>query len=64
MPCRPADTPGVRWRRDRIPLSVRLFSAALARLARGEALVGRAQDEDLASWEPAFSGTKLAALTG
>ncbi|MFM9895747.1 formyltransferase family protein [Achromobacter xylosoxidans] len=61
---RPGDTPAVLWRRDLAPLGLRLFSEALARLARGEALVGRPQDEDLASWEPAFSGAKLAALPG
>ncbi|MRT32420.1 methionyl-tRNA formyltransferase, partial [Xylella fastidiosa subsp. multiplex] len=52
------------WRCDLAPLGLRLFSDALARLARGEALISRAQDEDLASWEPAFSGAKLAALPG
>lgn len=57
---RPGDTPAALWRRDLAPLGLRLFSEALARLSRGEVLAGRAQDEDLASWEPAFSGGKLA----
>lgn len=52
------------WRRDLAPLGLRLFSVALARLARGEALESQAQDEDLASWEPAFSGARLADTSG
>jgi methionyl-tRNA formyltransferase len=60
----PGDTAAVLWRRDLAPLGLRLFSEALARLARGEALPWRPQNEDLATWEPAFSAAKLAELPG
>lgn len=45
-------------------VGLRLFSAVLAELARGGTLPGQAQDEDLATWEPAFSGVRLADITG
>ncbi|EHK65284.1 formyltransferase family protein [Achromobacter arsenitoxydans] len=61
---RPGDTPAALWRRDLAPLGLRLFSEALERLARGQELAGLAQDEDLASWEPAFSGARLADTSG
>lgn len=60
----PADSAATLWRRELAPMGLRLFSVALAELARGGTLPGQDQDEDLATWEPAFSGARLADITG
>ena len=57
---RPGDTPDQLWRRDLGPMGLRLFSEVLSRLDRGDVpKVG--QEECLATWEPAFTQSRLAA---
>lgn len=57
---RPNDDPRSLWRRELGPIGVRLFANVLASLDRGER-ISLPQDETCATWEPAFSGGKLAA---
>jgi methionyl-tRNA formyltransferase len=56
----PGETPAELWRRALAPLGVRLLTEAVARLANGEAPRMVPQDERLATFEPAFTGRKLA----
>ena len=57
---RPGDTPADLWRRDLAPMGLRLIERVLGELERG-ALEGAAQDESLATWEPAFARAPLSA---
>jgi len=56
----PGETPAELWRRALAPLGVRLLTETVARLASGEAPRMAPQDERLATFEPAFTGRKLA----
>lgn len=56
---RPDDTPAELWRRELGPLGVRLLSSAVAKFARHGFINGRAQDEALATWEPALKAAPL-----
>lgn len=53
---RPDDSAADLWRRELGPMGVRLIIKVLSQLGRGESCDGIAQDETLATWEPAFSG--------
>ncbi|TLP70804.1 methionyl-tRNA formyltransferase [Pseudomonas nitroreducens] len=57
---RPEDSAADLWRRELGPMGVSLFAETLAALARGEPCTGAAQDEALATWEPAFAPRPLA----
>ncbi|HBN8564301.1 TPA: formyl transferase [Pseudomonas aeruginosa] len=61
---RPDDTPTTLWRRELAPMGLDLFDQVLARLLAGERCQGVAQDEALATWEPAWSGKRLGVRTG
>lgn len=52
---RPGDTARELWRRELLPLGLRLFERTLARLDRG-VVIAEPQDPDLATWEPALDG--------
>jgi methionyl-tRNA formyltransferase len=56
---RPTDTPASLWRRDLAPMGLRLIGRALADLDRG-VVTALPQNEACATWEPAFSGGRLA----
>ena len=56
----PGETPAELWRRALAPLGVRLLTETVARLASGEAPRMLPQDERLATFEPAFTGKRLA----
>ena len=56
---RPDDTPEQLWRRDLGPMGLRLFGEVLSKLDRGDLPRSR-QEECLATWEPAFTQTRLA----
>lgn len=51
---RPGDTAEELWRRDLLPMGVRLFRLVLCDLSRGF-LIALPQDDALATWEPALS---------
>lgn len=57
---RPGDTPETLWRRELAPMGLELFAQVLAGLDVGH-LPSRPQDELLATWEPAWRVSKLAA---
>lgn len=57
---RPGDTPEQLWRRDLGPMGLRLFSEVLSKLDRGD-LPKAGQEERLATWEPAFTQSRLSA---
>lgn len=57
---RPGDTPEQLWRRDLGPMGLRLFGEVLSKLDRDDLPRSR-QEECLATWEPAFTQTRLAA---
>lgn len=56
---RPHDTPEELWRRDLMPMGLRLLGRTLADLARG-VMVRVPQDATLATWEPAWERPPLA----
>lgn len=56
---RPDDTAEVLWRRDLAPLGVRLISRAVAKFAIHGFIAGTAQEEELATWEPAIGSKPL-----
>lgn len=51
---RPDDTAEELWRRDLAPLGVRLLAGVVAAYAAGGYVRGKAQGEDLATWEPSI----------
>lgn len=51
---RPDDTAEELWRRDLAPLGVRLLASVVSAFESGGYVHGRAQDEDLATWEPSI----------
>lgn len=51
---RPGDTAEELWRRDLAPLGVRLLAETVARFALEGYVVGKPQDEAVATWEPAM----------
>ena len=55
---RPGDTPELLWRRDLGPMGLRLLGATVDDIAKGR-ITRRAQDESLATWEPAFDRPPL-----
>ncbi len=55
---RPDDTPGALWRRELLPLGLRLFEETLYDIERGR-LVKIPQDAALATWEPALDPPSL-----
>jgi methionyl-tRNA formyltransferase len=55
---RPDDSAGALWRRELLPLGLRLFAGVLGDIERG-VLVRIPQDEALATWEPSFSPPPL-----
>ncbi len=55
----PGETPAELWRRALAPLGLRLLEETLDDLARG-VVTADAQDERLATWEPAFTPGRLA----
>jgi len=55
---RPGDTPRELWRRDLLPLGLRLFHRVLTDLAAG-VIVAVPQDEALATWEPSVGRPPL-----
>jgi methionyl-tRNA formyltransferase len=61
---RPDDTPESLWRRELAPMGVRLIMAALDTLHTDGALPHRAQDDALATFEPAFPRHKIADARG
>ncbi|MCG9021635.1 methionyl-tRNA formyltransferase [Laribacter hongkongensis] len=56
---RPADDVASLWRRELAPMGIRLIRQVLADLDRGR-VVARPQEEAVATWEPAFTGKRLA----
>lgn len=54
------DTPRTLWERELFPLGLRLIEGVLTDLAEGR-VVRRPQDQSLATWEPAFARSALAA---
>jgi methionyl-tRNA formyltransferase len=56
----PGDTPEALWRRVLGPMGLRLFSQVLAALDTG-AVPSASQDARMATWEPSFNPSKLAA---
>ncbi len=54
----PGSTPASLWRDLLAPLGVRLLTQVVARIARGQR-IEVPQDEDLATWEPAFASAPL-----
>lgn len=56
----PGETPSEFWRRALAPLGLKLLGETVARLASGEAPRMFPQDERLATFEPAFTGERLA----
>lgn len=56
----PGDTPEALWRRVLGPMGLRLFSEVLAALDTG-AVPSASQDARMATWEPSFNPSKLAA---
>lgn len=57
---KPGDTPEELWRRDLAPMGLRLLGDVLAELDKGNR-PSTPQDNSMASWEPAYSGSKLSA---
>lgn len=55
----PGDTPEALWRRELGPMGLRLLGEVLDDVAAGR-IVRVAQDESLATWEPAFDRPALA----
>lgn len=55
---RPGDDAGTLWRRDLLPMGIRLLGRVLDDIDRG-VLVRVAQDEALATWEPAMDAPPL-----
>ena len=55
---RPDDDASTLWRRDLMPMGVRLLLDAVAAVGAGTA-VPREQDEELATWEPALDSPPL-----
>ncbi|WP_300786401.1 formyltransferase family protein [uncultured Desulfovibrio sp.] len=55
----PGETAAELWRRELAPMGVRLLTACVARLARGERPHARPQDERVATFEPAVGKNKL-----
>lgn len=51
---RPDDTAEALWRRDLAPLGVRLLAQVVARIASAGYVHGRAQDDEIATWEPSI----------
>lgn len=49
----PGETAAELWRRELAPMGVRLLTACVARLARGERPRARPQDQRVATFEPA-----------
>lgn len=56
---RPGDDAKSLWRRELGPLGVKLLAEVIERTQRGQ-IVAAAQDESLATWEPAFDRPRLA----
>ncbi len=56
---RPDDTAETLWRRDLAPLGIKLLTETVKRYAAGEIIVGKEQDETLATWEPSCSAPPL-----
>lgn len=56
---RPGDNARALWRRELAPMGLRLLAEVLGDLDRG-VITTMAQAEHVATWEPAFSSTKLA----
>lgn len=59
---RPGDTAATLWRRDLAPMGLALFEQVLGKLTVGEPCDGLAQDEELATWEPAWVPKMFAEL--
>lgn len=57
----PGDDARSLWRRELAPMGLRLFERVLGELDRGVA-IATTQDEQLATWEPAFTSGKLAGV--
>lgn len=57
---RPGDTADELWRRDLGPIGLRLLTETVTRIAAEGDIDGTAQDEELATWEPAFGAAPLA----
>lgn len=55
----PGESAAELWRRELAPMGVRLLTTCVARLAKGERPRASPQDERLATFEPAFSKTRL-----
>lgn len=55
----PGESAAELWRRKLAPLGVRLLTACVTRLAKGERPRASPQDERLATFEPAFTKTRL-----
>lgn len=56
---RPDDDAASLWRHELAPMGIRLIRQVLADLDRGR-VVARPQEEAVATWEPAFTGKRLA----
>lgn len=56
---RRSDTPEALWRRELGPMGIRLLRRVLGDIEDGR-IIRTAQDESVASWEPAFSRPSLA----
>ena len=59
----PDDTPTTLWQRELAPMGVRLMMQVISDIARGS-IKSQPQNENLATWEPAFSRSNLASLVG
>ena len=55
----PGETSAELWRRELAPMGVRLLTACVARLARGERPRASPQDQRVATFEPAVGKNKL-----
>lgn len=55
----PGETAAELWRRELAPMGVRLLTACVTRLSRGERPRAKPQDERVATFEPAFSKTRF-----
>lgn len=56
---RPGDTARSLWERDLCDMGVRMLCEVVETIAAERAVIGRKQDEALATWEPAFGAAPL-----
>lgn len=57
----PDDTPESLWRRELAPMGLKLLGNVIGQVAQG-VIITKSQCEQVATWEPAFTGLTLKAL--